>query len=409
VIIGFDGPGAVTFDQARRRLVGRLHLSPPMAFTAEATYGAKARAAIDALSDSGKLPTASGLTPQQVAYALLGDAATKVPEHGRPNLRSDEIAALALRAMRPRGTAAARAIEFAIRDLTGQRPGAAEYQQIAAEIALRAAPDVIGTVALRAALARSWQIGAFSDVGWSLTQRSIPDLLAAAELELERLRRDTTSVGPAIAELGVLASWHLVTSAPYPLARSGFGTKRSAARAGEKDNREPNTLLRTMMLDPHGVQQLAQVIYDGRAGRPLTRLENGSAAVDAPRPHATELTEPELRAAVNTGKRDGSSTAAGNHRTPEDDWADAQKSVQNTAAGIDRAMKTLMTVRMADGRTFASTHGYKDEDVSRQVEAVRKALNGLEFTFDNWLAAQTGVDMFDTDENGADELADGDR
>lgn len=377
VIIGFDGQGHVSFDQARRRLVGRLHLSPPHEFTAEATHGAKGRAVVESLTDHARLPDVTGLNDSQVAYALLGDATTPVPDEGAPDLSPDEISALALRALRPRSEPARRDVDFAIRDLTGHRPTAAECQNVAAELALRAAPGISATVAQRAALARAWQIGAFTDSGWTVTRRPVEALLKQSRMELDQLRRSGSKVGPAMTELAALASWYLVTADPHPLARSGFGTKRSA-RTG-KDNREPNTLLRAMMQDPDGLRQLAQVVYDGRAGRSLTVLPQGARPVDQHRADARRLDEAALRESVITPGTTTGSSDPDRHRIPEQDWTDAQEAVQSSAAELDRATRELLKTRRADGATFASTLGYADEDVMRQVEASTKRLNGLDF------------------------------
>jgi hypothetical protein len=140
----------LTFDSARRRLVGRLHLSPPLKFTDEATYSAEARAAVEALAGTGRLPQVTGLSSEQVEYALLADSSSPIPPDRAPALTSDELAALALRTIRPRTDAAARDVRLAIRDLTGQVPSAADCQQVAAEIGLRAGPGVTTTVAQRA-------------------------------------------------------------------------------------------------------------------------------------------------------------------------------------------------------------------------------------------------------------------
>ncbi|MFI9009907.1 hypothetical protein ACIGNX_22010 [Actinosynnema sp. NPDC053489] len=411
VIIGFAGPGHVPFDQARRRLVGRLHLSPPLEFTPAAMFGAKARAAVEALSGAGRLPVVTRLSSDQVEYALLGDATTPIPRGGPPKLKADELAALALRTMRPRTAAAERDVRLAIRDLTGQLPSAADCQQIAAEIGLRAAPGVTTTVAQRAALARAWQIGAFTDTNWKVTRRPVGEILDEALVELGRLRRGLAKTAPSITELGALASWYLVTAAPHPLARSGFGTKRSVTRPGPKDNREPNTLLRAMMQDADGLKQLAQVVYDGRAGRVLTVLPRGTRPTDVHRPDAADLDESALRNSVATTPRprgdgngepaDGHGTtdgtgadhdSAGDHRTPEDDWVDAQYAVQVAAAEMHRATNALLAVKTSNGQTFAATLGFRDHDVNSHLANIQRILHGLDFQREMHLQTMTDTE-----------------
>jgi hypothetical protein len=294
---------------------------------------------------------------------LLGDATTPVPQGGTPKLTTDELAALALRTMRPRTEGAHRDVRLAIRDLTGQVPSAADCQQVAAEIGLRAAPGVTTTVAQRAALARAWVIGAFTDAAWTVTRRPINEILDQALVELGHIRRGVSKNGPSITELTALASWYLVTANPNPLARSGFGTKRSVTRTGAKDNREPNTLPRAMMQDADGLKQLAQVAYDGRAGRVLTVLSPGIRPADMHRPDATPLDELELRRSITAGRTDNDQDegASESHRTAEDEWTDAQKAVQAAAAELRRTTTALVGVRTANGQTFAATLGFRDE------------------------------------------------
>ncbi|MFJ8965874.1 hypothetical protein ACIRG5_41445 [Lentzea sp. NPDC102401] len=397
VIIGFEGPDHVPFDQARRRLVGRLHLSPPLGFTPEAVYSAKARAAVDALAARGRLPQVNGLSINQVEYALLGDATTPVPADGAPRLHTDELAALALRTMRPRAEAANNDVRYALRDLTGQLPTAPERLQVAAEIGLRAAPGITATVAQRAALARAWEVGAFSGPSWAVTRRPVTELLEEALEEHTKVRRGTMKVGPAITELAALASWYLVTADPHPLARSGFGTKRTAAR-GEKDNREPNTLLRAMMQDTDGIKQLAQVVYDGRAGRVLKVLPRGGRPLDIHRAEAPNLDEGALRHSVSPAARSSGGTDGAQHRTAEDDWTDAQTVVQEAAAEFHRAVRALCEVKTSSGQNFATTVGFRDQDINDHLANTQKLLHGLDFQRDRYLETQ-GIERALADQN----------
>ncbi|MFD8483629.1 hypothetical protein [Kitasatospora sp. NPDC059673] len=68
---------------------------------------------------------------------------------------------------------------------------------------------------------------------------------------------------------------------------------------------EPDTLLTNLASSYHGLEQLAQAIYDGRNGFPVRRLEPGDLATDLRTPPTENetMTSPELRPSRSPRRR----------------------------------------------------------------------------------------------------------
>jgi hypothetical protein len=118
-----------SFDRSRRRLVAHLHMAPPMGFSYATTLTAKANTAVENLYERELLPVPPGMSAVEVRGILDGS----VRDH---SLLGDEVAVLACGALNPHpNKREARAVNEAIADLTGAKPGPTGCTQLAAEVA----------------------------------------------------------------------------------------------------------------------------------------------------------------------------------------------------------------------------------------------------------------------------------
>jgi hypothetical protein len=278
VIIGYHLRGAESqpnsrYDKARRTLVGHIHMAPAHAFSPATQAAAKANAIREALTDSNSLPAISGLTPEQISETLGGNLRFWI----EAGYGLDEFALLVLEVYKPAlQSKLGKTIKAAIEDLTGQNVTSEDLAEIAAEVALR--PALIAkslpkvhldqqATMLRSTLTKAWNTTLVS--GLQFSQRSVGALLegSLAELKLDasQISSGRVTSGSARAELAALASFNMIALAEKPLL------ERAVGRSGYGNNDEPSKVLSELIKSSRGVKQLAQVIFDIRAGR-LPRL-----------------------------------------------------------------------------------------------------------------------------------------
>lgn len=278
VIIGYHLRGAESqpnsrYDKARRTLVGHIHMAPAHAFSPATQAAAKANAIREALTDSNSLPAISGLTPEQISETLGGNLRFWI----EAGYGLDEFALLVLEVYKPAlQSKLGKTIKAAIEDLTGQNVTSEDLAEIAAEVALR--PALIAkslpkvhldqqATMLRSTLTKAWNTTLVS--GLQFSQRSVGALLegSLAELKLDasQISSGRVTSGSARAELAALASFNMIALAEKPLL------ERAVGRSGYGNNDEPSKVLAELIKSSRGVKQLAQVIFDIRAGR-LPRL-----------------------------------------------------------------------------------------------------------------------------------------
>ena len=299
VIVGYsnlqkagDGGSSLSFDAVRRKLVGHIHIEPAKPFSLGTQYALKATAAIEALDAAGCLPTAPNFLPSEVASLFWIDspytAQTRtILSDGRIAVRPDEVFLLGLTAMRAstgRNDRRARITNAAIRDLTGQTPTRADRLVLASDLALRLGELASGTQAndptfesRRSSLDRSIRPKVFESL--QLTREPIEDLLSMALLELGEARESSTEVTirPYSAELAGLALFHLLGKPGRRLLERA--TKKESASASYIS--EPNVVVESLMSTEKGLNQLAQIVLDGRAGRQPQNLGDATSPVDS--------------------------------------------------------------------------------------------------------------------------------
>jgi hypothetical protein len=344
VIIGYSAPRE--FHRARRRFVAHLHMAPPMNFSTATTLNAKANAAVDKLYERELLPVPNGLTAEQVRDILDGTDR----DH---DLGADEVAVLACGALNPhQNKRPARVVNEAIADLTGAKPKLEERTLLAAEVALRVFPADKRLTTLRAALERAWRWSVLRGVELS---RSAPlDLLSDA---IRELVQSGDGDGRALAELAVLASYHLVSAPTQLLTRSEYG--------GRGDNTEPQQIIAQMAQTDSGLRQLCQVVLDGRAGRSPQELPDGADPQDRRIPGAAVLTADRLRELAKLSDEQGIT-----HESPEDRFAAAIANFQDRLEALHLAAQAVGQVTDNDGVPLVDTLGYEDPGVKDMLDGV---------------------------------------
>jgi hypothetical protein len=347
VIIGYSAQRP--FDRARRRFVAHLHMAPPMNFTFATTLNAKANAAVDNLFERQLLPAPDGMT----AVAVRGILDGSVRDHG---LLPDEVAVLACGTLNPHpNRREARAVNDAIADLTGTKPGVEERTQLAAEVALRPFPNDKRLTALRAALERSWRWAPLRGV--ALTRREPVDLLTEAIRDLVQTGEGT---GAAIPELVTLASYHLVSGRTQLLTRSEYG---------RGDNTEPGQILRRLAKSDAGLRQLCQIILDGRVGRDPQELPDDTEPADRCFRDASVLTPERLRELAEMFDEGIS------HDSPEDIFTAAIVDFEEKLEKLHEAAKAVAGVADDTGVAFVDTKGYETTEVNDTLRDVEELVS----------------------------------
>ncbi|MEU8408031.1 hypothetical protein AB0C19_17735 [Micromonospora sp. NPDC048842] len=370
VIIGYSAPRG--FDRARRRLVAHLHMAPPMNFSIATTLNAKANAAIDKLHERGLLPVPDDMTADEVRDILDGS-------NRAHNLYEDQVAVLACGALNPpHNRRAARVVNEAVADLTGAKPRLEERTQLAAEVALRGFPADKRLTALRSSLERAWRWSALRGV--ELTWREPLELLLEAIREL--VRGDDT--GPAITELAVIASYHMVGGRTQLLTRSEFGGRGSST--------EPAQILTQMTRTDSGLRQLCQIVLDGRAERAPQELPDGVQPRNKRIPDAETLTAARLRQLAKLSDEQGIT-----HDSPEDLFAAAIQQFQDCLEQLHCAAQEIESIVDDTGVTLVDKLGYDNPTVKDTLTTVADMAS-------EWRGARRRAERMrgDLDSNGGD-------
>jgi hypothetical protein len=307
------------FDGARRQLVGHIHLEPPLKFTDSTQFALKARIALHSLRDLHLLPKLPGHTPDELLDLLVDGATADSGRHEADSLLPDEIMLLAIDAIRGPSGPDERvvAVNKAIYSLTGKKPGRQDRTIVAVDTAMRANRLIAGAteadsdfVGRRSTLGRAFAHSSFNSS--RLSRRTPAELLAKALADLaansefsERATRDA-KVSAAAAELGALALYALV---------EGVGDRdpliiRSGTKAADGSYLpEPPEIMAKLMTSKAGLNQLAQVVFDSRAGRRLISLSDGMVAEDDVNLSADTLESKHLIAYARGGKWNADSDA----------------------------------------------------------------------------------------------------
>jgi hypothetical protein len=280
IIVGYESSSSDTnnfprFDQVRRTLVGYIHIEPPKPFTLGTQYAIKATAVLQALSTNDGLPSVLNFSQSEVQAILegapefTGQSARRLAD-GRQAFLPDEAFVLALDALRSAavdGLRRARIANSAIRELTGQTPTKADRSMIAADSALRIGELAAGRTkrdksfdSRRSSVERALRSKLFDSL--TLVRAGILEILSAAVLEI---REDPgfSSPRPHCAALASLAMYHMVGAPGLRLLERA--TKKE--NSGEAYIREPNAVIDGLTDTVRGLEQLAQIVLDGRSGR----------------------------------------------------------------------------------------------------------------------------------------------
>ncbi|MGW7459991.1 hypothetical protein [Streptomyces sp. NPDC054797] len=281
----------VSLVEARRRVVAQHHIEQPTPFSSDTAWQIRAEAVLDSLQAKNFLKTHPGTDAAETRRWL--DNPTKIPTH---IAYRDDIAALgAATLLLDPDTTGDRHITAALRTrgvFGRDRTRARSF--LAATVIARAVPGHAGR---QSALERA--LNAKGLRGMGVDTRPVDQILADARSERAdaRLRRakgnaDIPQMGPAIQQIALRGAFYLIC---------GIGDtvllERSALGAGKGEGQEPGQLLASLAATGHGLEQLAQAIFDGRRGYAVRRLEKTQSATDqtAPPSDAETMTARDIR------------------------------------------------------------------------------------------------------------------
>ncbi|MEV7123886.1 hypothetical protein [Kitasatospora griseola] len=287
IVLSAEG---VTLSEARRRAVAQQHIERPTPFSSDTEWQIRADAVLNHLLAKGELKTIPGVSAETVLTWMAPKSKKLFPD----GIHLDDVAALAAASLLlTPGSAGDRTITTALRtrgvigkDRTRARPF------VAAHVIARMGERQKGRLS---ALERALNTAGLRDM--AVDVRRIEAIIDAAREELaiaSRIRAKGTPVGmgPATQQVALRGTYYLIcgTGDTVILDRSKHG-------AGEGEGAEPATLLANLTKSHHGLEQLAQAIYDGRRGFPVRRLENGEQAADLKTPPTEPemMTSPQLR------------------------------------------------------------------------------------------------------------------
>lgn len=387
------GDTTAPLDEVRRRVVSQAHLEPATPFSATTTAQVRAEAVLAEQEQRGALPQAPPLNPAQVRSAL-NDPATAAAQG---LLHLDEIAVLATAAFLPKqGTSADRVIAKAL--ATRGHVGNSKFvrQGLAAEVALRHVPAAANKPARRSAFDRALRWPQLR--GRTLDRREVSELLHQAltqELPDYQAARDIGEkplVGDASAQLAIMGSFWLVTSGSAPiLNRTAFGTRShdddqdeetgestnttpDESKTSKGDYREPNLIVIELATTEHGLKQLAQAIYDGRAGRQVRHLDTETLddPTDRPVPNAPVLNASALRRLTLPVGGEGVSVP---DTTAKARLARLGVKLNTQVLQVQSLVEQMASTADNDDRPWVRRHGWSDpheclpklEEISRQA------------------------------------------
>ena len=277
-----------TFDDARRDLVGHLHMAPSLGFSTAANSAAKARAIRAILLRENQLPVVEGLSESEVNEVLSGVLTSWLGA----GLQIDELAPVFLEAYKPNLlTKTGRLVKKAVNTQNGLQISQSDLVDVAVDIAVRTALSNRGLTRVqisgliggaRSTLSKTWDDSIF--VGVKATQRPIREILDAA---LSELKYEESGSGKAVSqsrnELAAIASFSMAVLSDPPLL------ERAVGRRGYGNNDEPNKVIKELLKTEYGIRQLVSIIESVRKGKEARLLdkENPAANPTAANPKAT--------------------------------------------------------------------------------------------------------------------------
>ncbi|MFD5453625.1 hypothetical protein [Streptomyces olivaceus] len=287
IVLSVEG---APLSEARRRAVAQQHIERPTPFTSDTEWQIRADAVLDHLQAKGELKTIPGYSAETTRSWMAPHPERLLPA----GIYRDDVAALATATLLlSPGTPGDRLIATALRTrgVVGKvRTRARSF--VTAHVIARTAERQKGRLS---ALERALNTVGLRDM--TVDTRPIEMIIDAARAELaiskaNKAKGKPTSMGPAIQQIALRGMYYLIcgNGDTVLLDRSKHG-------AGEGEGKEPATLLANLAKSQHGLEQLAQAIYDGRRGFPVRRLEASNQAADLKAPPTADemMTSPQLR------------------------------------------------------------------------------------------------------------------
>jgi hypothetical protein len=262
--------GDVPLDEVRRRFVAQQHMEPPTPFTVSTERQARGVAVLTVLESKGRLPRVPG-TPQNVISEILNNPKAAI---AAGVAHPDDVAVLAAAALLPtQNTVNWRLTRDAL-ETRGVITKNHTRSLVAAEVATRAVASTDRKQGRQSSLERALRLAGLRGVcprsiggDAAELQHLLDEALGEFELADEaRARGERTSMGAAMKELAVRAAYWATCAPNRPIIfdRTAVGSKGEGAQAG--DMLEPNQVLERLLRSTWGIQQLTQIIADGRRG-----------------------------------------------------------------------------------------------------------------------------------------------
>lgn len=360
--------GMVPMDEARRRLVAQQHLDRPTEFTPDTEWQTRAEAVLEALQQKNMLASLMGSEAAEVRWWI--DNPIDAVGGGRC---ADDIAALVVSSLlRTPGTPADRVISRALktRGVAGTKRTQAR-SELTAHVVARAIPVDNGRDGRRSALERVLRMTELRDL--DVDMRPIDGILADARAQMtnaakERARGKKPGVGPAVKQIIVRAAFYLTCGS----GNEGPLLQRSAHGAGKGEAQEPAELVRKLATTSQGLEQLAQVVFDGRREYPVRLVGEDQRAEDFSSAGTGEqlLTGERLRAlALAKSVKIENLTASAQVAEDTDDIRDRVDRLEGKIADMGQ--------RKDDGAALAyvDDHGWFDpHNLVPRLEALTKRL-----------------------------------
>lgn len=390
IIVGYtpDPGSTTTFAQAVEAWVAAIHIDPPREWGKSADLDTKASTILASFAEQATWNQeyidylAGMLTPEEAEQAgFCADADARAVEIIAVLGDDDYL----------------RILNDGLRRLIGggRRPRRPERLEPLVELMLRslrgsATPAEISVA--RVILLNLRDMAEWNRRGWRPAGLDLEALHAAAVKELEDAEaereeyEDAGLVGPNVLELAFMAV--------FWLARHG-GLRRQTHRGDGHDDREPQHLLREMMVSPYGLAIFRQVIEDGRAGRaPRAIRTDGSLATNATGEEILVTTE-WLKGAFPLKR----------HSDPGPNppsYSNAVRQVRTAIDDLTAAIRSLTAVRGAGGERLAHTIGIKPSVVEEMRKELSWVSDELGFCGRVWQDRHTADDS-DVDDESADD------
>jgi hypothetical protein len=389
VIVGYtpDAASTTTFAQAVEAWVAAIHIDPPRPWGTSADLDTKASTVLASFAEH------AGWNVEYLDYL----AGMLTPEEARVAGFRPHADARAVEIMAVLGDDQnMRVLNDGLRRLVGggRRPRRPERLEPLVELILRplrgiATPAEVSLA--RVILANLRDMAEWNRPGWRPSTLDLTDLRTAALQELSDTAtgredyEDPGQIGLVVLELAFMAV--------FWLARHGC-LRRQTHRGEGYDDREPQHLLREMMVSPYGLDIFRQAIEDGRAGRaPRAIRPDGSIAVNAIGADMVVTTE-WLKEAFPPQRR----TDPGPDRP---NYSQAVLGVANAINDLVSTVRSLSAVRGPSGERLAHTLGIKPSVVEEMRKDLSWAADELGFYSRVWQERHSADMEPDEDERQA--------